>query len=88
MAKATDRAALNRASPPDSDATPATRGKVAPSPNTLGLIRTPSRWRREYSYIAAVILIVSIFGFVFFGMFELTSVNFGIDLDLVAEGIA
>jgi hypothetical protein len=33
-------------------------------------------------------LLVRQFSFVFFGMFELTSVSFGIDLDLVAEGMA
>jgi len=33
-------------------------------------------------------LLVRQFSFGFFGMFELTSVSFGIDLDLVAEGMA
>ena len=33
-------------------------------------------------------LLVRQFSFVFFGMFELTSVSFGIDLNLVAKGMA
>ena len=33
-------------------------------------------------------LLVRQFSFVFFGMFELTRVSFGIDLDLVAKGMA
>ena len=33
-------------------------------------------------------LLVRLFSFVFFRMFEFTSVSFGIDLDLVAEGMA
>ena len=33
-------------------------------------------------------LLVRLFSFVFFRMFELTSVSFGIDLDLVAESMA
>ena len=33
-------------------------------------------------------LLVRQFSFIFFGMFTLTSVSFGIDLDLVAEGMA
>ena len=33
-------------------------------------------------------LLVRQFSFVFFGMFELTSVSFGVTLNLVAEGMA
>lgn len=68
MAKAPDRAALSRASLSDSEATPSQRGDGAPGVGALGLIQGSSRWRREYNYIAAVVLIVSIFGFVFFAL--------------------
>jgi uncharacterized membrane protein YdjX (TVP38/TMEM64 family) len=68
MAKAPERAALNRASPSDSDATPTTRGQGTPGTDPLGLCQGLSHWRREYSYIAIVVLIVSVFAFVFFAL--------------------
>ena len=68
MAKAPDRAALSRAPLRDSDSTPTTREDGAPRAGAVGLLGPRSRWRREYSYITAVVLIVSIFGFVFFAL--------------------
>ena len=68
MAKAPDRAALSRVPLGDSESPPTRRGTTAHSRGALRLIPGPRRWRREYSYIATVVLIVSIFGFVFFAL--------------------